>query len=960
MSYDIDEFITNQIKEFDIEIDEETRDEDVFSLGITLANIQNKSFSAGSPEAKSSLPFLFQNVENSKSNITTNSDDEEEPSRTASYVPALNLTRCSSMPDFEWIDSLLWLASDTYKILSTTDQLIIATQFSEFIQTDDDFHDHFYTKIKPTLSFLPTLHIHTKEDAISFLKGKNTVAIATLVAFSFQYALHFFSLQEKDFFAPLYKSELNYQGKGRTLFMVITSDAKIEPLFQLTTDFFSQEFVWTENTLCQIKTICNTSPKNPKYTLPSEEECSALPQGVSLDTIDDWISTYFSTWLEEEEQEVKDDTKSYPLEELQSLPQYAPMQEKISKSGWYTAKTIGDGTCLVHAFLQCVSSTYRRLPQKSRSLVGQWFRRSVLSPLYIPNELTDEDKKKKFKVEDYKKEVKKYQQIQNVNAWLEQDDLQKFVNVYKINVVVINTSSNDLFFSSPDSGFRGHPYICILCSDEIHFSSIYLANEEKFMLSEEEMLELYPEIVGDRYKDEDYEALRKNIVGVVRETDAENSTKEKIVQNIFKHVRSRTGEPNATPPDKPARALESALSGYAEQLGIQPTVFNQFRQRLQNTTRGGGSPEEDAIAEIQTQLKLAYDTQSDKKFLLKFEAAGTVYSTKIRIYGKLGTSDLPLKIVILSSVCVRPRKNIRLPEQSVFYTQYIYKLPQEDGSYVPNETYDDDGIDLGDDSELSSNSDEIKCFTPVLKSDRSNPDISKRRSQLDILVVLLNKLKLLFPERDKPPQGVDVAFIDNVRMTPFRLLRGELPFYQKYGFFSEGYTKLQEILKRTVWGDVKNEDYYDTKIGSKLYGKTPLDIEKDSLTMNTVIQTLTGQEFPDDMPILDVMKHIPFELENKNNKELLEKFQGRKVKDAGSEWLSDHYLSEKMLKRIALKNGFDKYQLYHGNKSISIYTITLDTESKEWQTWSKTITFLELSPIELNGGRRNKTLKARR
>jgi len=582
MSFNIETFINQQFEDYTIEVDEDSILQLNEELASTFIQVEDKSFDALSDEAKEELPFIFEKQEDE----SNSNDDEDVPSRQARLVPALNLTRCSSMPDMDWVDSFLWIASDAYKVIKPSEQLMISTEFLEFIKTNDDYHTFFYNKLKPKAQLLPWLKMETKEQAVAFLNSSAKVDIVTLVALTFGYALHIFSLKTADFLEPTYISKLRYQNKNRTIFMVLTADMKLEPLFQLSSDFFSQEFTWDEAILCPIKTICNIGPAKSNYTMPSEEECSSLPDGKTVDSIQEWIQTYFPTWIQDEEKPVINDSRSYPIEPLQKLPHYIAAQAKIKSSEWYTAKTVGDGTCLLHSFLQCVSPVYRTLPQESRSLVGQWFRRAVIAPLYKPESLSENDKKNKYKVEDYKISLQKYQQIKRTGAWLEQDDLQKLIDLYKVNVVIINTSSHDLVIYKPESGFKENPYICILCSNEIHFSSIYLKKQDTFMLSEEEMRSEYPEIVGDLYKDDEFDELRKELVGVVRGTEAEDAIKEGIVQNIFKHVRSRIGEPNASPPDKPARALEPTLSTYAERLGVEPTVFNEFRPRLQTITGG--------------------------------------------------------------------------------------------------------------------------------------------------------------------------------------------------------------------------------------------------------------------------------------------------------------------------------------------------------------------------------------
>lgn len=580
MSFNISNLLQQMMTKKSIEFDAETLDEQLSEFVATLGAFENKSFEALDSSAREDLKLT-----------------KDESIRISQCVPALNLMRCSSFEgEIDWVDSFLWLVSDTYKLLSTTDQETLAKEFLNFIKKSKRFSEFFFTKLQKYPAVLEKIPILDKESAEQFLNGEDTPNIATLVALVFGYAVHIFSLVEDDFLDPAYTSDIQYQDKKPALFFITSETGHIEPLFQLTAEEFSAEFSWNDATLCQLKKTCNQYI-DPEYTLPTEASCKTLPSGDSLETLDTWVRYSFSTRIvvKEDDQEspkeqpIENDSSSYPIPKLAdkiistrkdkekeiikrievSLPLQVAAQAKITENGWYTAKTVGDGTCLLHSFLQSTSPLYRSIPNDERALVGQWFRRAVLLPNY--EEEDDADKAR----------------VMETQAWLEHFDVQKLTDIFQLNILIISTTNNLLNIFKPMSGFRGKPYIFILNSSEVHYSSIYLDAQKKFMLTEDEMRELYPEIVADMYNDEEYTDVRQEVVDFVRSTGAEEGVKNTIVDNIFRHERPRSGEPEPVAPVKHARNLEGAFNRYAEKLGVPPTNFNAFRQRVRNTARGG-------------------------------------------------------------------------------------------------------------------------------------------------------------------------------------------------------------------------------------------------------------------------------------------------------------------------------------------------------------------------------------
>lgn len=86
----------------------------------------------------------------------------------------------------------------------------------------------------------------------------------------------------------------------------------------------------------------------------------------SVEDIDRWITETYGAELQETE-----DVK--PKEELNTAKFGAGF------AGYNKVNTIGDGTCLLHAILMCVSKAYRRIKSTSvRSTIGQTFRRQIV------------------------------------------------------------------------------------------------------------------------------------------------------------------------------------------------------------------------------------------------------------------------------------------------------------------------------------------------------------------------------------------------------------------------------------------------------------------------------------------------------------------------------------------------------------------------------------------------------
>ena len=128
-------------------------------------------------------------------------------------------------------------------------------------------------------------------------------------------------------------------------------------------------------------------------------------------------------------------------------------------------------------------------------------------------------------------------------------------------------------------------------------------------------------------------------------------------------------------------------------------------------------------------------------------------------------------------------------------------------------------------STLKKNNTSPYCFKPQLQS-------SKEITTTDILQVLQMKLTLAHPLSKGQILNIeDTATIEGVRMSPYRLLRGEKPFYEKYGFYNID----MEIIKDQI---------------SKMKVK---DVGEELIETN-------GNE---ELSLIDYMKSIDFETEKK-------------------------------------------------------------------------------------------------
>ena len=164
-------------------------------------------------------------------------------------------------------------------------------------------------------------------------------------------------------------------------------------------------------------------------------------------------------------------------------------------------------------------------------------------------------------------------------------------------------------------------------------------------------------------------------------------------------------------------------------------------------------------------------------------------------------------------------------------------------------------------SMISANTKEPSCFTPRLVSE-------KGITTTDVLQILKTKLTLIHPLLENKQISIsDAALIKNKEtgkdfpITPYRIVRGQLGLYEKYGYKNEKILKMRELLKDLKIEDINNDVKGDIEELSGL-SKGPVieamklinnkdDIEKDNISLKLYyyIEDEINKKFPEDLYI---------------------------------------------------------------------------------------------------------------
>lgn len=104
-------------------------------------------------------------------------------------------------------------------------------------------------------------------------------------------------------------------------------------------------------------------------------------------TIDDVITQFHGSFGHFKPEQEITLARTEPLEKIFQNP---------AAAGYKVVQTVGDGDCLIHAFLTSVSSAYRKIPFAQRSKTGGKFRRD-----FVAEQIDDADDKDFFKSREY-------------------------------------------------------------------------------------------------------------------------------------------------------------------------------------------------------------------------------------------------------------------------------------------------------------------------------------------------------------------------------------------------------------------------------------------------------------------------------------------------------------------------------------------------------------------------------
>lgn len=217
-----------------------------------------------------------------------------------------------------------------------------------------------------------------------------------------------------------------------------------------------------------------------------------------------------------------------------------------------------------------------------------------------------------------------------------------------------------------------------------------------------------------------------------------------------------------------------------------------------------------------------------------------------------------------------------------------------------------DGTWLG---EIMADTKEAACFEPRLVTNARNKP-GKRMTAADVLQVLKTKLALSFPVSIPVTLNDAAGTNDYMRISPFHLMRGGNAFYEKYGYRSPEITELKEALPNVRWSDCIPEQ------------------------KELILACTNAGDYPPEMPLIDIMKTISWDQENR--------------------WNNEHkiILSYKIFRHFAATRGYP-FEVTNQFMIQSIWIFTLNTENSQWKKWESELVFTEFHP-ESKGGKRKK------
>ena len=223
---------------------------------------------------------------------------------------------------------------------------------------------------------------------------------------------------------------------------------------------------------------------------------------------------------------------------------------------------------------------------------------------------------------------------------------------------------------------------------------------------------------------------------------------------------------------------------------------------------------------------------------------------------------------------------------------------------------------------LKKDNDQKRCFEPSLNVRTRNNTNTEKGTMTDALQILATKIKMSMPNyKEGSIEIADTASIDDVNITPFRLLRGQDGLYEKYGYSSDALIEFKTFLKTLTWGKLISVEEIHEMVS---YFDKKFDVLHRALT-NVDPGTLAT----------DVFRRISFEDEKKT---LDNKY--------------DASLSFNVY--IKIKEHF--FNFTEDNDPNVLY---LDEDSKEWKKTSKAFSIVSVEEMPVIK-RNNKTRKNRK
>ena len=117
----------------------------------------------------------------------------------------------------------------------------------------------------------------------------------------------------------------------------------------------------------------------------ASNKAEAAEAAEAAKAVDDVITTFYQGKFKPQQEVIL--ARTEPLEKIFQNP---------AAAGYKVVQTVGDGDCLIHAFLTSVSSAYRKIPFMQRSETGGKFRRD-----FVAEQIEDADDKAFFKSREY-------------------------------------------------------------------------------------------------------------------------------------------------------------------------------------------------------------------------------------------------------------------------------------------------------------------------------------------------------------------------------------------------------------------------------------------------------------------------------------------------------------------------------------------------------------------------------